>query len=145
MSAGSLLAKFTAGQFGLGKIVSVGMGGVFSAQEYSRLREEGHGAIASFAGAAFDFGLSTTMGVVPYMAFSAVRGAGELAVSGMNAYSQYSRDLQRQNLNIPFANSTFIDSPQIQTMRQAGLALARQSKARTQEAMMGNEAQYLHR
>jgi hypothetical protein len=139
-----MAVKGIAGQVGWGKAATGAASAYFGIEEYDRLRQEGHGVAGSFIGAAGDAALGMTAGIVPYMMLTGASGIGELGVNMATAYSQYSRDLQRQNLNIPFANSTFIDSPQIQTMRQAGLALARQSKMKTQEAMFGNEASYLH-
>ena len=55
---------------------------------------------------------------------------------------QLDRDARNQ---MPFRNYTFVDGPQIATMRQAGLALARRSKYELQQTVMGNEARYLHR
>lgn len=122
----------------------VGSGSAFM-MSYDDAREEGHGVISSLASAGTDLALSASMGWIPYMA---VTGAPALVRTGVDlAYSaaQFTRDVQRDSLNVPFASSTFIDSPQVQTMRQAGLALARQSKMKTQEAMLGNEASYMHR
>ena len=122
-----------------------GMSLFFGFDKYDELRESGHGVVGSFLGAAADAGISYAMNPIKYMLFTGAADLGALAVEGVSAISEHSRNLQRQNLNIPFANSTFIDSPQIQTMRQAGLALARQSKMKTQEAMLGNEASHFHR
>ena len=121
------------------------MSAFFGFDKYDELRESGHGVVGSFLGAAADAGISYAMNPIKYMLFTGAADLGALAVEGVSAISEHSRNLQRQNLNIPFANSTFIDSPQIQTMRQAGLALARQSKMKTQEAMLGNEASHFHR
>lgn len=112
---------------------------------YDAAREEGHGVISSLASAGTDLALSASMGMFPYLFVTGAPALGKIGVDFAYAASQYTRDLQRDSLNVPFASSTFIDSPQIQTMRQAGLALARQSKMKTQEAMLGNEASYMHR
>ena len=142
--AGSLISKAVENKSAIGTGANVLLSGYFGFEKYDELREEGHGFIMSAAGAIADTGISYAMSPLKYLLFTGSGDLGALAVDGVSAVSQASRDLQRQNLNIPFANSTFIDSPQIQTMRQAGLALARQSKMKTQEAMFGNEASYLH-
>ena len=46
---------------------------------------------------------------------------------------------------LPFSNSTFIDTQQTYTMRQAGMNLAKQSKYNIQQAMMGDEARMTYR
>ena len=45
----------------------------------------------------------------------------------------------------PFANSTFVDTQQTYTMRQAGMNLARQGQYAMQQAMLGDEARMTYR
>lgn len=145
MGVASSFAETFKGKIGVMSALNVG-GTVWAGiSQYEEAREEGHGVISSLAASGADAALSYSMGLIPY---SLITGAPALARAGVDlAYSvaQFTRDLQRDSLNVPFASSTFIDSPQVQTMRQAGLALARQSKMKTQEAMLGNEASYMHR
>lgn len=145
MGVASGTANFFKEKMGLGGFITAGttLWGGFS--QYESSRDEGHGVITSLAAAGADAALSAVMGWKSYLGMTALPALGQAGIDLAYAASQYTRDLQRDSLNIPFATSTFIDSPQVQTMRQAGLALARQSKMKTQEAMLGNEASYMHR
>lgn len=145
MGVASNFAKSFKDKIGTMSAVNIiGSGAAFMGT-YDDAREEGHGVITSLASAGTDLALSASMGWVPYMIVAGAPALGRVGVDFAYTASQYTRDLQRDSLNVPFASSTFIDSPQIQTMRQAGLALARQSRMKTQEAMLGNEASYMHR
>lgn len=118
----------------------------FAAMEYGDQRDSGSGVLYSLGAAAVDLVLPNMMGTVPYLAINAVPALAEF---GVNTYESLNESKRKQDKYLrdqtPFKNYTFVDSPQIYTMRQAGLALAKQSKYKMQETMMGNEARFLHR
>lgn len=130
------------GSIGWGSVLSVG----FGLMDYKDARDEGAGVGEALASAGMNFLIPELVGAGPYMAY--VLGSAALQ-GGVAAYENASmklRQMDRDNRNqTPFRNYTFVDGPQIYTMRQAGLALAQQSKYNLQQTMMGNEAQFLHR
>lgn len=131
-----------------------GMPAYFAYSGYQTARDEGHGVLNSMARSAaeyamFDFmygGLGLAGGIFIPMGVELLKNAPSMAVSAYDSLTQQSRQMERINRDQrPFQNYTFVDSPQIYTQRQAGLALAAQSKYKLQETMLGNEARYMHR
>lgn len=148
MSVASKIAKKAIGMNGKpgwGTALNLGIGGMFAISEYNDSREEGNGVISSALSAAGDFAISNMIGVVPYMAMSILPAAAEGAVDAYDAISQYGRSLDRMSMETPFINSTFVDTQQTYTMRQAGMNLAKQSKYNIQQVMLGDEARMTYR
>ena len=102
--------------------------------------------LGSLGNAALAFVLPELMGFGTYLGYEFVKNAPSLVLSGAQNISQtvreYERDIQNQ---APFRANTFVDSQQIYTMRQAGMALAEQSKYALQQSLMGDEARFMHR
>ena len=148
MGVASKILKKSAGvdgKLGWGTALNVGIGGMFAISEYNDSREEGSGVIGSALSAAGDFAISNMVGVVPYMAMSVIPTVAEGAVDAYDAINQYGRSLDRMSTGTPFMNSTFVDTQQTYTMRQAGMNLAKQSKYNIQQAMLGDEARMTYR
>lgn len=118
----------------------------FAAWDYSSARDEGHGVLSSAGQAAIGFALPEIIGTGTYMGAMLVPALGGLAVDTYDYLNQQLRENERfvRNQN-PFRSHTFVDGPQIYTMRQAGLALARRAKYDLQQTSIGNEARFLHR
>ena len=129
----------------MGTLFNVGLGLYFAADTYSEARESGAGVIRSALSAAGDFALSNMMGWKSYLAMSALPGLGSTLVDAYDAVNAYGRNLDRATNGTPFSNSTFIDTQQTYTMRQAGMNLARQSKYNIQQAMLGDEARMTYK
>ena len=130
------------GSIGWGSVLSVG----FGLMDYKDARDEGAGVGEALASAGMNFLIPELVGAGPYMAYSLGSAALQGGVAAYENASMKLRQMDRDNRNqTPFRNYTFVDGPQIYTMRQAGLALAQQSKYNLQQTMMGNEAQFLHR
>lgn len=130
----------------LGTAFNVGTGVLFGYMEYADQRDRGNGVIQSAASAGLEAVLPELMGTPLYLAGQAVNASIDIGMSVYDNLQQQKRQLDKASRNqMPFKNYTFVDSPQIYTMRQAGMALAQQSKYKLQQTMMGNEAQYLHR
>lgn len=72
-------------------------------------------------------------------------GWGIENVPGMITQQEAALRREEKYAQVPFANSTFNDQPQFATMRQAGMALAQKSAYNIKQAMLGNEAQHMHR
>lgn len=127
-------------------IIPIATGAVFGYMDYADSRDQGNGVIQSLASAGLNAVLPELMGTGLYIGGQLASAAIEAAPAIYENLQMQKRQMDRTIRNqTPFQNYTFVDSPQIYTMRQAGMALAKQSKFKLQQAMMGNEAQYLHR
>lgn len=135
-----------AGSFGVGTIFSTGLNGYFAYSDYKDVRDEGGGFLEAAGTAALNFAIPEIVGTAPYLLYQGASALTQMGVAGYENASMKLRQMDRDNRNqTPFRGYTFVDSPQIYTMRQAGLALAQQSKYGLQQTMMGNEAKYMHR
>ena len=130
----------------LGTVFNVGLNVASGYMDYSDARDRGASVPGALAEGALGFILPELMGIVPYIGYQVASGVGSFAVGTYQNAQVQMRQLDRDARNqMPFRNYTFVDGPQIATMRQAGLALARRSKYELQQTVMGNEARYLHR
>jgi len=120
--------------------------GHYAISQYSDYRQEGRGMLSSAGSAVFDAALPELMGFGPYLAYEGISHAPSMVIGGAQFVARQSRELERATRDqSPFRNNTFVDSQQIYTMRQAGLALAEQSKYALQHSLMGDEARFMHR
>ena len=131
--------------WGVGDIFNIGIGAYFSADTYSEAREAGASPVGASLSAVGDFALSNLLGWKSYLGMNIIPAAGSLAVDLYDGINAYGRNLDRMGNAMPFINSTFVDTQQTYTMRQAGMNLARQSKYNIQQAMMGDEARMTYR
>ena len=132
------------GDIGAGTMIGMGMNAYFGVSSYNYAREQGHGVGMSAVRGVSETLMADIIGFKAYMGTLAVRGGPKLAVQGFNKLDQQARQMNRQRLNKPFDNATFVDSQQAYTMRQAGMQLAKASKHNLQQGMMGNEASMMH-
>jgi hypothetical protein len=124
--------------------VAMGGIGVYSASDtYQTARESGSGVASAGLQGAADFALPFMMGGWGYAAYEAATELPSLAVEGYQAADNYRRRLGREGMNHAFQNSTFNDTQQVHTMRQAGMAIAQRSRYNIQQAQLGNEAKYM--
>ena len=110
---------------------------------YQEAREAGDSKFIAAGQAVGEFAMASFMGLTPYLAFEAVTSAPTLAVDAAHEVGMRGRKMQVENTNRAFQNSSFSDTEQIYTMRQAGMAIAQKSRYNTQQAMLGNEAKYM--
>lgn len=126
--------------------LNVGASAVSGFYDYSTKRDEGEGVLSSMTSAASEFALSEMLGFWGYLGYTGVSYLGELGVATVETLDakarQHKRDMRDNSL---FRNHTFVDAPQLYTMRQAGMALAKRAKYATEQTTIGNEARYLHR
>ena len=85
------------------------------------------------------------VGMPAYLAMSLAQPLAEGTVGALDAIQSYGRNLDRESMQKPFANSTFVDTQQTYTMRQAGMNLAKQGQYAMQQAMLGDEARMTYR
>ena len=127
------------------KTIGTSLGGAFAISDYNESRDNGNGVISSALLAAGNFALSNMVGMPAYMAMSLAQPLAEGTVGALDAIQSYGRNLDRESMQKPFANSTFVDTQQTYTMRQAGMNLARQGQYAMQQAMLGDEARMTYR
>lgn len=136
----TLLPKGLGGWFNVAASVASGY------YDYSTKRDEGAGVLSSTASAATEFALSEMLGFWGYIGYTGMTMLGDLGLAAVETLDAKSRQHQRDmKNNVLFRNHTFVDAPQLYTMRQAGMALARQAKYNSELTTLGNEARYLHR
>lgn len=134
------LYKNKKGEISKMSMINTAMTGYMAVDSYSESRANGNGVIRSALAAGGDAIASTLLNPFVYMGITMAPAIGSAAVNTYDSLSQYSRQLQRQRRNVPFANATFVDSQQTYTMRQAGMNLARQGQMASRQTSLGNEA-----
>ena len=142
---GKMASKGTAKVGGTGNALNMLASGYFGVSGYNTAREEGSGVAMSVAKGAMETALPMVIGNIGYLAYLATTELPSLAVSAVESYGQYGRNLARNSNQAPFKNTQFAETQGTYTMRQAGMALAQKSKYNLQQTTLGNEAQYMHR
>lgn len=122
----------------------VALNAIGAITDYNNSRAEGKGRIRSTVDAGAQFVTYELLGKAA-LPFIAATTLPSVAVSGLESLDRMSRQMNLVNRNLPFANSHFYDTKQGHTMRQQGMALAKNSRYQLEQTLMGNEAQYLKR
>lgn len=125
--------------------INLAMNAYGTVSDYKQNRLEGHGKISSGVSAAGNAVMFEAIGLKGMFAMGAIKTVPDAAVKGVLKANSVARSMDRSARNVPFANSTFADSQQAFTMRQAGMQLAQASKYNLQQTLMGNEASVMHR
>lgn len=126
----------------VGSVFQHGMSAHGAYSDYKDARDKGRGKLASLATAGTEFALGELMGGW-YFPYQAIKAAPSLIVGGLEGAAKMQRSMNKTSRQVPFANGTFHDYNQAMTMRQAGMKMAQASRYNLQQAIMGNEAQYL--
>nr|DAU23758.1 MAG TPA: hypothetical protein [Caudoviricetes sp.] len=119
-----------------------GMAGYGAYGDYKDARDQGRGKLASVAKAGTEFALGELMGGW-YIPYQLAKAAPSMVVGGLEGAAKMQRSMNKTSRQVPFQNATFKDYSQAMTMRQAGMQMAQASRYNLQQAIMGNEAQYL--
>ena len=119
-----------------------GMAGYGAYNDYKDARERGRGKLTSLATAGTEFALGELMGGW-YFPYQIAKAAPSMVVGGLEGMAKMQRSMNKTSRQVPFQNATFKDYRQAMTMRQAGMQMAQASRYNLQQAIMGNEAQYL--
>lgn len=128
------------------RLFNLAFSGYFAYDTYKEERAQGNSRLGALGSAAMEFVMPELLGVGGYMTYGLVKAAPGLIYDGAQSLSQQTRQMERAARDqAPFRSNTFVDSQQIYTMRQAGLALAEQSKYALQQTLMGDEARFMHR
>lgn len=128
------------------RIFGAAVGGYFFYETYKDERAQGNSRISALGSGAMSFIMPELLSFKGYLAYEAIKAAPGALLSAGQSISQQVRQMERAGQDMaPFKSNTFVDSQQIYTMRQAGLALAEQSKYALQQSLMGDEARFMHR
>lgn len=128
------------------RLFNLAVSGYFGYDTYKEERAQGNSRLGALGKATMDFVLPELLGFKAYLAYEAVKALPGAALSAGQYISQQGRIMERNARDqAPFKANTFVDSQQIYTMRQAGMALAEQSKYALQQSLMGDEARFMHR
>lgn len=116
----------------------------FAMNDYHEARNAGDGVLKAGvkAGAQFVAGEALGMWMMPVMMAKSVP---TLAISAVETAQTVTRKMNSINRTQVFGEAQFQDTQQLATMRQAGMEMAKMSQYNLQQAIMGNEAQYMHR
>lgn len=112
--------------------------------EYKDNRNAGDGVVKSGVKAAGTFVMAEALGAA-YMPYMIAKSAPRMAVKAVTGLQQMTRQMNSYQRIQTFGDAYFQDTQQLATMRQAGMELAKMSQYNLQQAIMGNEAQYMHR
>ena len=126
------------------KTIGIGLSAWTGISEYKNSRNEGNGVVKSGVKAVGSFAISEALGPA-YFPIMLAKSAPKLAVSAVTGLQQMTRQMNSYQRIQTFGDAQFQDTQQIATMRQAGMELAKMSQYNLQQAIMGNEAQYMHR
>lgn len=127
-----------------GKTIGLVMNTWMAAGEYKDSRNAGNGVIKSGVKAAGTFVLGEALGGA-YLPVMLAKSAPTIAVNAITGLQTMTRKMNSYQRIQTFGDSYFQDTEQLATMRQAGMELAKMSQYNLQQAIMGNEAQYMHR
>ncbi len=138
--------KATEKFFNGSRLANLAFSGYSAYDTYKEERAQGATRIGALGSAVMDFVLPELLGIGGYIGFQLAKAAPGAIVSGAQTIAQQGRIMERNARDqAPFKANTFVDSQQIYTMRQAGMALAEQSKYALQQSLMGDEARFMHR
>lgn len=114
--------------------------------DFNSGRQEGKGVIESAASAAGWFVAGEMLGakIIPLMLGAQIPSLAISAVEGLDKMAR-NKSMTDMYKNTPFFNARFQDTQAAYTMRQAGMQQAKNSQYRLEQAMMGNEAQYMRK
>lgn len=129
----------------LGTALGVGLNAYGTISDYKQNRLEGKGKLSSGISAVGNAVMFEAIGLPKMLALGAIKYGPGMAIDGVMKLNQVARSMDRSARNVPFINSTFVDSKQAYTMRQAGMQLAQASKYNLQQSMLGNEASVMHK
>lgn len=135
----SYLKKALSGR-NLNALLNIGL----SINDYNEARNAGDGVVKAGvkAGAQFVAGEMLGAWMMPVML---AKNLPSLAVSAVETTQNVTRKMNSATRIQTFGEVQFQDTQQLATMRQAGMEMAKMSQYNLQQAIMGNEAQYMRR
>lgn len=129
-----------------GKGFSAGLNMFMTFNTFKSNKERGDGTLQAAIKAGANFAIYDAMGMGATMGLHALTSAPKLALNGIEKFNSMSRTMNSMSRFQTFGEgNSFVDTQELATMRQSGMEMAKQSQYMMQQAMMGNEAQYMHR
>lgn len=143
----SLISKKAFSNLGIkpGSLVGPAAMAGMSVMDYRANVNEGYSPLSSAAKTAGEFVVMDVLGWKKYLAMQMLTGIPKTVIKGYEGLMQQARSMSKMSNAAPFQNAAFNDTQQAFTMRQAGMQMAQASKYNLQQALLGNEAQYMHR
>lgn len=130
----------------IGKVGMTGMNLFSSVNAYKENRQKGGTVLGSTLKAGATFAIMDAMNPLIGTGVQMLESVPGIVEKGMTTYSQMSRQMNSMTRFQTFGQGNeFVDTQQLATMRQSGMEMAQMSQYNLQQAMMGNEAQYMHR
>ena len=142
-SAGRTEITNTVKSLGIGDLANFGFTGYMALDTYTTERREGNSFMGAVGQTIMDTALATTLGILPYMGLQLATSLPSMAVDAYKFQRNFRRRLGAEQRQRAFQNAQFQDTQQTFTMRQAAMAISQRSRYNTQQAMLGNEAQYM--
>lgn len=138
------LGKTTAQKIFNKRVGGVLMNSFFAISDYKDARNQGKGVVqaAVKSGGLFVAGEVLQGAMLPVML---AKQAPQMIVNGVEGLQRMTRGMNSMTRFQTFGEAEFHDSPQLATMRQAGMEMAKMSQYNLQQAIMGNEASNMHR
>lgn len=143
--ASTMKKVLTKKSLGIGGAIGLAANAYGTISDYKQSRLEGKGKVGSAITAAGNAVMFEAIGLPGMLAMGALTALPNAIVGGALKANSIARSMDRSARNAPFVNSTFADSKQAYTMRQAGMQMAQASKYNLQQTLMGNEASMMHR
>lgn len=123
-----------------GHVMNIG----FAISDYKDAKEAGHSTAGAITRAGMEFVKGEVLGAWYPVAMLA-KSVPKLAVTAAEGLNTMSREMNSMSRRQLFGDAQFQDTQQLATMRQSGMELAKMSQYNLQQALMGNEAEHLHR
>lgn len=136
----SRIAAKSGGKLALGSMALKAGTGYMS---YQSSRNEGKSPVESAVSAAGSAFLISKAGPANLAIAKTLASVPSVAANAYYGIDQRRRQMGRMSHSMPFETATFVDTQQAYTMRQAGMKMAQRSQYNVQQAMLGNEAQYM--
>lgn len=144
-TSGKTAAKLIAEKTGDVNWTKVALTGAVAAGAYHHAREEEEKTKKeSMYDAAAQAVIAYAVHPAVYMGGQALIHAPKALVGAAESIHRKAREMEKAS-QAPFLGNVFYDNKQLYTMRQAGLAMIEQAKYNTENYMLGNEAQFLHK
>ena len=132
-----------AGKQTIGDWANYGVSAYFGFDSFVESRREGSSMPGAMTRAVADTALPLLLTIPGYLGLEAVTSLPSLGIDAYKWQRDYRRYLGAEQRQRAFQTMAFQDNQQTYTMRQAAMGIAQRSRYNMQQAMMGNEAQFM--
>lgn len=113
------------------------------AHEYMSERDDDKGVVSSAVSGAAHATVASLVSPYVYVTGAAAVKAAEFAKEVFPEINDNVKKINRLGTSMPFASNHFVETRETFTMRQAAMAAIGQSRGNLENAMLGNESNYL--